>query len=81
MIGKVKGSQTVTNADGSVEVETLPLRYGISAELEYRHNRALSFFIKADNLAYQRYYLWSNYPSQRITFLAGLTYTILTKKK
>jgi len=81
VIGKVKGSQTVTNADGSVEVETLPLRYGISAELEYRHNRALSFFIKADNLAYQRYYLWSNYPSQRITFLAGLTYTILTKKK
>ncbi len=77
VVGKMRGSQPT--ADGSVE--TLPLRYGISAELEYRHNRALSFFIKADNLAYQRYYLWSNYPSQRITFLAGVTYTILTKKR
>lgn len=77
VIGQVRGSQQ----DASGVAETLPLRYGLSAELEYRHNRALSFFIKADNLCYQRYYLWSNYPSQRITFLAGLTYTILTKKK
>ena len=76
VMGKVRGSQLA--ADGSVE--TLPLRYGLGAELEYRHNRALSFFIKADNLCYQRYFLWSNYPSQRITFIAGLTYTILTKK-
>lgn len=81
VIGQVRGSQTITASDGTVSVETLPLRYGLGAELEYRHNRALSFFIKADNLCYQRYYLWSNYPSQRITFIAGLTYTILTKKK
>ena len=56
--------------------DTLPMRYGIAAEIEYRHNRALSFFLRGDNLAFQRYWLWSNYPSQRGLILAGLTYTI-----
>ena len=59
--------------------ETLPMRYGIAAEVEYRHNRALSFFLRMDNLAFQRYYYWSNYPSQRGLFLVGLTYTLPTK--
>ena len=56
--------------------ETLPLRYGIAAQVEYRHNRALSLFLRMDNLAFQRYWLWSNYPSQRGLFILGLTYTI-----
>lgn len=56
--------------------EVLPLRYGIGAQVEYRHNRALSFFLRMDNLAFQRYYYWKNYPSQRGLFLLGLTYTI-----
>lgn len=55
---------------------TLPMRYGINAEVEYRHNRALSFFFKMDNLAFQRYWYWANYPSQRGLFIGGLTYTI-----
>lgn len=54
----------------------LPARYGVAAEIEYRHNRALSFFLRMDNLAFQRYYYWANYPSQRGLFIAGLTYTI-----
>ena len=60
-------------ADGG---QTMPMRYGVNAEVEYRHNRALSFFLKMDNLAFQRYWYWANYPSQRGLFLAGLTYTI-----
>ena len=55
---------------------TLPMRYGINARVEYRHNRALSFFTEMDNLAFQRYYYWANYPSYRGLFLLGLTYTI-----
>ena len=57
----------------------LPMRYGIAAEVEYRHNRALSFFLKMDNLAFQRYYPWSHYPSQRGLFMLGLTYTVPNK--
>ena len=66
LIGKMYGNN----------YEVLPMRYGVSAEVEYRHNRALSFFLKMDNLAFQRYWYWSNYPSQRGLFIAGLTYTI-----
>ena len=55
---------------------SLPMRYGINAQVEYRHNRALSFFARFDNLAFQRYWYWANYPSQRGLFTLGLTYTI-----
>ena len=67
--------QLLGQMDGDLG-ETLPMRYGINAEVEYRHNRALSFFLKMDNLAFQRYKLWTNYPSQRGLFILGLTYTI-----
>ena len=60
--------------------DALPMRYGVAAEFEYRHNRALSFFLRADNLAFQRYLYWANYPSQRGLFILGLTYTIPTQK-
>lgn len=55
---------------------SLPMRYGINAQVEYRHNRALSFFARFDNLAFQRYWYWANYPSQRGLFTLGLTYTV-----
>ena len=67
---------TTTAADGADSTLTLPMRYGLNLELEYRHNKALSFFLKADNLLFQRYFYWQNYPSYRALFLAGMTYTI-----
>ena len=63
-------------ADGADSTLYLPLRYGMNLEVEYRHNKALSFFLKADNLLFQRYFYWENYPSYRGLFLLGLTYTI-----
>ena len=68
--GRLLGSMQADND------QTLPMRYGVAAEVEYRHNKALSFFLRMDNLAFQRYYLWANYPSQRGLFIIGLTYTI-----
>ena len=62
-----------------VITEQLPLRYGMNFEFEYRHNKALSAFLKIDNLLFQRYYYWQNYPSQRALFTLGITYTIPTK--
>ena len=67
---------SVTNTYGVDSTLYLPLRYGLNMEVEYRHNKALSFFLKADNLLFQRYYYWQNYPSYRALFLLGLTYTI-----
>ena len=65
-----------TAADGADSTLYLPLRYSMNLEVEYRHNKALSFFLKADNLLFQRYFYWENYPSYRGLFLLGLTYTI-----
>ncbi|MCQ2298965.1 MAG: hypothetical protein MJZ81_02420 [Bacteroidales bacterium] len=55
-------------------------RFGLNLEVEYIHNRALSFFAKFDNLLFQRYFYWTNYPSQRLNAMLGLTYTIPTRK-
>lgn len=77
------GGMDVQNDGDAVivsSIDTLPLRYGVNMEFEYRHNKALSFYLKSDNLAFQRYMYWLNYPSQRGVFVIGLTYTILNKK-
>lgn len=84
ILGQMMGGMDARNEGDAVvisSIDTLPLRYGINMEIEYRHNKALSFYLKADNLAFQRYMYWLNYPSQRGVFMAGLTYTILNKKK
>lgn len=73
LLGSMTGDRLLAGDNG---YEVLPMRYGIAAEVEYRHNRALSFFLKMDNLAFQRYWYWCNYPSQRGLFIAGLTYTL-----
>lgn len=81
LLGEMSGAgmQLSTGSTPVLEMVTtrqMPTRYGIAAEVEYRHNRALSFFLRMDNLAFQRYWLWENYPSQRGLFILGLTYTI-----
>ena len=75
LLGSMLGAAH-NNTTSIVATDTMPMRYGIATEVEYRHNRALSFFLRIDNLAFQRYMLWENYPSQRALFLAGVTYTI-----
>lgn len=67
---------TELDAEGLATLRYLPMRCGLNAEIEYRHNKALSFFLKADNLLFQRYNYWENYPSYRALFVLGLTYTI-----
>ncbi|MGX8713324.1 MAG: hypothetical protein ACSW8I_06535 [bacterium] len=68
-------TQLLGKMPGDLNKDLTP-RLGIGAEIEYRHNRALSFFLRMENLAFQRYRYWTNYPSQRGLFLAGLTYTL-----
>ena len=75
LLGKTPYAST-PDAEGNLVYDCLPMRYGLNMEVEYRHNKALSFFLKADNLLFQRYFYWQNYPSYRGLFIAGLTYTI-----
>ncbi|MDY5969486.1 MAG: hypothetical protein SPJ13_05690, partial [Bacteroidales bacterium] len=69
-----------TSASGATTADTLPVRYALSLNVEYVHNRALSFFINLDNIAAQRFFYWANYPSRRFSAMVGLTYTLPTKK-
>ena len=43
-------------------------------EVEYRYSKMLSFFVRANNIANQRYYRWERNPSQRFNFMLGLTF-------
>ena len=67
---------TVKDAADADSTLFLPMRLGLNLEVEYRHNKALSFFLKFDNLLFQRYFYWQNYPSYRGLCLVGLTYTL-----
>ena len=65
-------------ADRQVYYEKMPLKYGVDLKAEYQYMKALSFFVRFDNVAFQRYFYWTNYPSQKFRFLLGFTYTIPT---
>ncbi len=68
-------------ANNAIAADTLPMRYGLGLHVEYIHTRALSFFLNLDNIGCQRYFMWANYPSRRLTAMLGMTYTIPTKKR
>lgn len=82
LIGPMAGDCVYDNTTPSFYAvsDTLPMRIGLALEVEYLHTRALSFFVRFDNILCQRYFYWSNYPSQRLSAMLGITYTIPTKK-
>ena len=43
--------------------------------VEYRYTKKLGFFVNVNNIANFRYYRYANYPTQRINFMAGLSYS------
>ncbi len=47
----------------------------VSLKLEYRYTKILSVFLQLNNLGFSRYYIWNNYPSERLNVLGGLTYS------
>lgn len=46
----------------------------LNLEGEYRYSKMLSFFVRFNNIAGQRYYRWERYPSQKFNFMLGLTF-------
>ena len=41
--------------------------------LEYRYNKKISAFLLMNNLGFNSYYYWNNYPTYKFNFLAGIT--------
>jgi hypothetical protein len=56
------------------EVEELKSKIDINLWANYNYNDKLSFFVELNNIAYQRYFNYYNYPSQRIVLMAGAKY-------
>ena len=48
--------------------------FDVNLEGEYRYSKMMSFFLRFNNIAGQRYYRWYNYPSQRFSFMIGVTF-------
>lgn len=44
--------------------------------MEYRYTKTLSFFLRFNNLTATKYQIWNQYPSQRLQFLAGFSYSL-----
>lgn len=56
--------------------ETLPMTIDANLGIEYRYSKLLSFWVRFNNLAAQKYYLYHNYPSYRFRAMVGLTYAL-----
>jgi hypothetical protein len=57
-------------------VMTLPVHPNLNLGVEYRYTPALSFWLKCNNISYDRYYEWSYYPAHNFMMLAGFTYSL-----
>ena len=58
-----------------IETEELKGVFDANVGLEYRYTKKLGFFLNFNNIANFRYYRYSNYPTQRFTFMGGLSYS------
>jgi hypothetical protein len=54
----------------------VPAHINLDLSAEYRYSKILSFWTKFNNIAYNRNYEWAFYPSQRLLFMAGFTYSL-----
>jgi hypothetical protein len=54
----------------------LPAHFNINLSAEYRYTKILSFWVKLNNIGFNRYYEWAFYPSQRFMGMVGFTYSM-----
>lgn len=60
-----------TLPDEPIELEQI---WDINLGLEYRYSKVLSGFIDLNNMLARQYYIWNQYPSQKINVTAGFSY-------
>ena len=67
---------TIDNVNGyKVQAKELSSVFDANVGLEYRYTKKLGFFLNVNNIANFRYYRFNNYPTQRFTFMGGLSYS------
>jgi len=58
------------------KVKTLPIHANLNLGVEYRYTQVLSFWVKFNNISYDKYYEWNYYPAQNFMILGGFTYSL-----
>lgn len=53
-----------------------PVHVNINLNAEYRYTKILSFWLKANNIAFGKYYQYAYYPTQRFIIMAGFSYSL-----
>jgi hypothetical protein len=53
-----------------------PVHFNINLSAEYRYTKVLSFWLKINNISFNRYYEWAYYPTHRFMCLVGFTYSL-----
>lgn len=53
---------------------TLDSYFDLNANVGYKYNKKMTFFLKGNNLANQQYQRWANFPVQGIQVLGGASY-------
>lgn len=77
-LGKRWLSSTVfdTSLPATTVAFDVPVHFNLNLSAEYRYTKILSFWLKINNIAYNRYYEWAFYPSQRFLCMVGFTYSL-----
>lgn len=75
-VGQQWAQTQITDNNGVNTLSPKQLKGYVDANLEaeYRYSKMLSFFVRFNNIANQRYYKWDRYPSQRFNFMFGVTF-------
>jgi hypothetical protein len=77
IVGKRPLSATSSGIfEPNIPVADSPAHLNLNLGAEYRYTKILSFWVKLNNISYNRYYEWAWYPSQRFLFMAGFTYSL-----
>jgi hypothetical protein len=59
---------------GQIKAKDASNAFDVNLGLEYRYSKIFSGFLKLNNIGAVRYQNWYNYPLQRFSLMAGLTY-------
>ncbi len=66
---------TTSSTGNKVVAQELKGVFDANIGLEYRYTKKLGFFLNFNNITNFRYYRYNNYPTQRLGFMGGLSYS------
>lgn len=72
---KTSADDTTSTTGKKIVAKELKGVFDANIGLEYRYTKKLSFFLNLNNIANYRYYRWSNYPTQKISVMGGLSFS------